>query len=73
MLSIIIDKEFNYELIAEKGDTYLKKLLRFSIPFDLQNEIEVLPFEELWHYALDILKTNKYYIHYRFYSPAETN
>jgi len=73
MLSIIIDKEFNFELIAEKGDTYLKKLLRFNIPFDLQNEIEVLPFEELWHYALDILKTNKYYIHYRFYSPAETN
>lgn len=73
MLSIITDKEFNYELIAEKGDTYLKKLHRFKIPFDLQNEIEVLPFEDIWHYVLDILKTNKYYIHYRFYSPAETS
>ncbi|MFW5700072.1 MAG: hypothetical protein ACOCWM_00145, partial [Cyclobacteriaceae bacterium] len=73
MLSIIVDKEFNYELIAEKGDTYLKKLLRFNIPFDLKNEIEVLPFEDIWQYALDVLKTNKYYIHYRFYSPAETS
>jgi len=71
MLSIIVDKEFNYELIAEKGETYLKKLHRFNIPFDLQNEIEVLPFEAIWDYALNILKTNKYYIHYRFYSPAE--
>ncbi len=72
MLSIVKDKEFNYELIAEKGETYKKKLHRFKIPFDLQNEIEVLPFETIWHYTLDILKSNKYYIHYRFYSPAET-
>lgn len=72
MLSIIVDKEFNYELIEEKGETYLKKLIKFNIPFDLESEMEVLPYEKIWGYMLDILKTNKLYIHYRFYNPVES-
>ncbi|MGK7393055.1 MAG: hypothetical protein ACNS62_00735 [Candidatus Cyclobacteriaceae bacterium M3_2C_046] len=71
MLGIVTEKEFNYELIEEKGTTYLKKLLKFNIPFDLKNEIEIIPYEKLWSYILNILKTNKLYIHYRFYNPVE--
>lgn len=71
MLEIVAEKEFNFELIREKGTTYYKKLKRFHIPFDLKNELEVIPYEKLWDHIIDILKTNKLYIHYRFYNPIE--
>lgn len=70
MLSIVTEKEFNYELIAEKSANYLKKLQKFHIPFDLESELEAIPFEKLWDLILGILRENKLYIHYRFYNPA---
>lgn len=71
MLSIVTEKEFNYELIEEKGRTYMKKLEKFQIPFELEGDLEVIPYEKIWDYILSILKTNKLYIHYRFYNPVE--
>jgi hypothetical protein len=68
MLSIVTEKEFNYELIQEKGNTYYKKLLRTRIPSDIKDDMEVIHYEVLWNYILNILKTNKLYVHYRFYN-----
>lgn len=68
MLDIIQEKEFNYESILEKGNTYLKKLYSTQIPPDWLLEMEVIPYEKLWEYIMNILKTNKYYLHYRFYN-----
>lgn len=70
MLAIVTEKEFNYELIMEKGSNYLRKLKKANIPFDLKSELEVIPYEKLWHTILHILSTNKLYIHYRFYNPS---
>ena len=67
MLEIIKEKDYNYKLISEKGTTYLKKLVISQIPPDWFLELEVILYEKLWEYVLNILKTNKYYLHYRFY------
>ena len=68
MLEIIIDKEFEYEQIHEKGENYYNKLVSMSIPSDLKQDTEVVPYQILWGTILEILKTNKAYIHYRFYN-----
>lgn len=68
LLEIIIDKEFEYEQIKEKGDTYYRKLLKTPIPSDLKQDTEILPYEVVWDQILEIIKTNKVYIHYRFYN-----
>ncbi len=67
LISIVVEKEFNYEVIADKGKTYYKKLLKTQIPGDLENDMEILTYELLWNTVLDILRTNKLYVHYRFY------
>lgn len=71
MLEIIKEKDYNYKLISEKGATYLKKLVKTQIPPDWSLELEVIPYEKLWEYVLNILKTNKYYLHFRFYNLHE--
>lgn len=68
MLEIVLDKEFDYEQIQEKGNTYYKKLVNTPIPSDLKQDTEVVPYQVLWNHILDILKTNKAYIHFRFYN-----
>ncbi len=68
MLEIILDKEFDFEQIQEKGNTYYKKLVNTPIPSDLTQDTEIIPYQYLWNYILDILKTNKAYIHFRFYN-----
>jgi hypothetical protein len=68
MLSIVTEKEFNYELVHEKGNTYFKKLQKAQIPGDVNEELEVINYEIIWAYILNILKTNKLYVHYRFYN-----
>lgn len=68
MLEIILDKEFDYEQIYEKGQTYYNKLVNTPIPSDLKQDSEVIPYQILWGHILDILKTNKAYIHFRFYN-----
>jgi hypothetical protein len=68
MLEIVVEKEFDFGRIEEKGDTYLKKLVNTPIPSDLQQDTEIIPYEILWQHILGILKTNKSYVHYRFYN-----
>lgn len=68
LLSIVIEKEFNYETIAEKSNTYYRKLVKTQIPGDLENDMEILTYELLWNTVLEILKSNKMYVHYRFYN-----
>lgn len=67
LLNIILDKDFNYPVIKEKGQNYHLKLQKTQIPGDLHFDIEVVPYEVLWEEILQILKSNKLYTHYRFY------
>lgn len=68
LLSIITEKDFNYELIEEKGKNYYNKLINANIPSDLEVDMEIIPYEKLYDYILNYLKTNKIYVHYRFYN-----
>jgi hypothetical protein len=73
MLDIVIEKEYNYDLIEEKAQTYFKKLQKFQIPFELDGELEVVPYEKSWQEILHILKDSKIYIHYRLFNPVEVS
>ncbi len=68
LLEIVIDKEFDYDQIKEKGETYHKKLTKTLIPADPEQEIEIIPYEILWQHILNLIKTNKAYVHFRFYN-----
>lgn len=67
MLEVVVEKEFDAESVSEKGNNYYKKLIRNQIPHDITTEIEVIPYEKLWTHILNILRSNKVYVHYRFY------
>ncbi|MBR9997805.1 MAG: hypothetical protein KFF73_02485 [Cyclobacteriaceae bacterium] len=71
MLEIVIEKDFEYETVREKCINYFQKLKEIQIPPDFQLEMEIIPLDILWEYILNILKTNKFYIHYRFYNYSE--
>ena len=68
LLEIVIEKEFDFDLIQEKGTLYYQKLTNTKIPVDLETEMEVVPYERLWLHILRILKNNKAYVHYQFYN-----
>jgi hypothetical protein len=68
LLSIVVEKEFNYEQIEEKGRTYFNKLRKINIPSDPGVDVEVISYDVLYSFILDYLKTNKLYVHYRFYN-----
>jgi len=71
MLEIIVEKNYDYKSVSEKGSNYLKKLKKTQIPPDWHLELEIIPYDKLWEYIINILKTNKYYLHYRFYNLHE--
>jgi hypothetical protein len=71
MLEIIVEKNYDYKSVSEKGSNYLKKLKKTQIPPDWHLELEIIPYDNLWEYIINILKTNKYYLHYRFYNLHE--
>ena len=68
LLEIVIEKDFDFDRVQEKGNTYYQKLAETKIPSDLMVEMEVVPYERLWIHVLRILKTNKSYVHYQFYN-----
>ncbi len=68
MLEIVVEKDFEVEKIQEKGHTYYKKLLKHRIPSDINQDSEVIPYEKIWEHVLNIIKSNKAYTHFRFYS-----
>lgn len=70
LLNLVLENDFNYECILEKSEIYLKKLQNTPIPQDKYAELEVYPFDLLWNEVLQILKTDKHYIHYKFYHLA---
>ena len=67
MLAAVVDKSFNYQEVRERTASYLQKLQKTKIPSDLHLDLEVVPYENLWREVLNILKTNKLYVHYKFY------
>jgi len=68
LLEIVVEKEFDFDRVQEKGTTYYQKLADTKIPSDIETEMEVVPYERLWLRVLHILKTNKAYVHYQFYN-----
>ena len=72
LLEITLEKEFDFERVSEKGNSYYKKLTRNHIPNEIATEMEVVPYEKLWPHILSILRANKVYIHYRFYNAKAT-
>jgi hypothetical protein len=71
MLETVVEKEFDQEAINLKSHNYYQKLKEIQIPPDFRQEMEIIPLEILWEYILNILSTNKNYIHYRFYHFTE--
>ena len=68
ILEIIVDTDFDYEAIKEKIKFYLGKLdQNGNGQADNNDDFEVIPYEKLWEIIAGILKTNKHYIHFRFY------
>ncbi|MGB3848730.1 MAG: hypothetical protein WA958_02085 [Tunicatimonas sp.] len=67
LLEIMVEKEFDFERVSEKGNSYYKKLIRNNIPNELATEVEVVPYQKLWMHLLSILRVHKVYLHYRFY------
>ncbi len=67
LLEVMVEKEFDFERVSEKGNSYYKKLTRNTIPNEIATEIEVVPYQKLWTHLLSILRVNKVYLHYRFY------
>jgi hypothetical protein len=67
MLEIMVEKSFNYREINDKIRVYRQKLEENHITADLSEELEVIPYEKLWSLISEILKSNKNYLHYRFY------
>lgn len=75
LLDILKEKEYNYELVEEKGRNYRQKLQENQIPGEPVSDMEIIPYEFLYDTLLDYLKTKRAFLHYRFYSrqnkPAE--
>ncbi len=67
LLNLVPENDFNYESIQEKGEIYYKKLENTHIPQDNYAELEIYPFDRLWNEVLHILKTDKHYVHFKFY------
>ena len=67
LLNIVVKEEFNSQAAKEKGVNYLRKLSKINFPADITGDPEVIGYEILWKYIIDILETNKVFQHYRFY------
>ncbi|MGI9543751.1 MAG: hypothetical protein ACR2MX_10860 [Cyclobacteriaceae bacterium] len=67
LLNIVVKEEFNYQTVKEKGANYLGKLSKMNFTADINGDPEVISYEILWKYIINILETNKVYLHYRFY------
>lgn len=67
LLNILVKEEFNYLTVKEKGANYLRKLANMNFPADTKGDLEVISYDVLWKYVINILETNKVYLHYRFY------
>jgi len=71
MLSLVITNNFEYDLINERVSVYYQKLVENKVIQYISDEMEVIPYEKLWSIIKNILKTNKHFIHFRFYHFTE--
>lgn len=67
LINFVPENDFSYDSIREKGQIYLQKLKTTHIPQDLFADLEVYRYEYMWEEVLQILKTNKEYVHFKFY------
>ena len=67
LINLVPENDFSYETIKDKGQIYLQKLQNTHIPQDSYADLEVLRYEFLWQEVLNILNTNKEYVHFKFY------
>jgi hypothetical protein len=68
MLELIPENEFSYYDVLTKSGNYLKKLENVRTRDDIYNYPEVYPLQTVWSEILTILKSEKQYVHYRFYN-----
>jgi hypothetical protein len=61
LLAIAVKEEFDPVTSRKKGETVLKKLQASPPPGEAFAEIEIVPYEELWHITLDILQATALY------------
>ncbi|MDN5201581.1 hypothetical protein QQ008_09420 [Fulvivirgaceae bacterium BMA10] len=67
LITVMEKSEFNHVFVKEKGKNYYNKLLKSKQLESRINELEVVPYEILWREILNILRKQKFYIHYKFY------
>ena len=67
MLNLVPENDFNYESILEKSEIYFRKLKKTHIPQDKYTDLEVYPYKLMWKEILQILKSDKQYVHFMFY------
>ena len=67
LINLVPENDFSYETVKEKGQVYLQKLQKTYIPQDAYSDLEVFRYEYMWEEVLRILKTNKEYVHFKFY------
>jgi hypothetical protein len=67
LINLVPENDFSYETVKEKGQVYMQKLQKTRIPQDSYSDLEVYRYEFMWEEVLQILKTNKEYVHFKFY------
>ena len=67
LINLVLENDFNYDLVSSKSENYVDKLQTTYIPQDKYTDLEVFPYELMWDEVLRILKTNKQYVHFKFY------
>ena len=70
LLTIMLEKDFNFEEIDERDQNYSQKLQQHPLPTDMMTDLEIIPYEVLWSEIKSMLKEDKRYRHYRFYHLA---
>lgn len=60
LIGLIIQSNFEYETVLKKSKKYLRVLKNFEVePYSLTYDYEIIPYEKLWEYCLQILKNRK--------------
>ena len=67
LINLVPENDFSYDIVKEKGQVYLQKLKKTHIPQESFTDLEVYRYHYMWEEVLSILKTNKEYVHFKFY------
>ncbi|MEJ8803406.1 hypothetical protein [Pontibacter sp. H249] len=58
LLILAVTEDFDPESIRKKGKKHFDKLTNTPTPGDAYAEIEIVPYEHLWQFILDVLESN---------------